>query len=144
MTLRPPAQGFTLLEVLFVLAILGLIFVIAMGGVINWVHSTQLREAAIQVESDLERVRSSSLRFNRDTQFRVVTSTSYQMTVNGQSSVINLANATLGPVGATISYSAPHSLLSTPPLSLRLAVGRKSRTVRTIGLTGKVVIDASN
>ena len=137
-------SGFTLLEMLIVLAVLGIILALGVGSVIGWIRSTQLREAATQVEADLERVRSGSLRFNRDAQFQVLSATSYQLTVDGRDSVVTLPNATLGPVGTTVTYSAPHSLLGSAPQPLQISVGPKSRTIRTIGLTGKVVIDASN
>ncbi len=143
-----PAQGFTLIEVLIVLAVLGIVLAIAGNSLLGYLQSQQMREAAQQVAGDLERVRSGAMRYNRDATFEIISATSYRMTVNGVAQTITLpdsAQITSTPANATLTYSAPYSELSSAQATIvvKRTGSTKQTTLRTVGVTGKVVQDGS-
>ncbi|GHG24280.1 hypothetical protein CBQ26_11490 [Deinococcus indicus] len=143
-----PAQGFTLIEVLIVMAVLGIVLAIAGNSLLGYLQSQQMREAARQVAGDLERVRSGAMRYNRDATFEIISSTSYRMTVNGASETVTLpdsAQITSTPANATLTYSAPYSELSSAQATIvvKRTGSTKQTTLRTVGVTGKVVQDGS-
>lgn len=143
-----PAQGFTLIEVLIVMAVLGIVLAIAGNSLLGYLQSQQMREAARQVAGDLERVRSGAMRYNRDATFEIISSTSYRMTVNGVAQTITLpdsAQITSTPANATLTYSAPYSELSSAQATIvvKRTGSTKQTTLRTVGVTGKVVQDGS-
>ncbi|MBX8464251.1 prepilin-type N-terminal cleavage/methylation domain-containing protein [Deinococcus sp. RIT780] len=143
-----PAQGFTLIEVLIVMAVLGIVLAIAGNSLLGYLQSQQMREAAQQVAGDLERVRSGAMRYNRDATFEIISSTSYRMTVNGASETVTLpdsAQITSTPANAILTYSAPYSELSSAQATIvvKRTGSTKQTTLRTVGVTGKVVQDGS-
>ncbi|MFC4638428.1 pilus assembly FimT family protein [Deinococcus hohokamensis] len=137
-------EGFTLLEILVVLAILGIVFGLVLSSMLGFIRSNQLRDAATQVQGDLEQARSSTLRYNRPAQFRVTSASTYELLINGQRSSRTVPNAvTLAPLNTTVDYTAPYSVMSSASQSIVLTLGSKTRRVRTVGVTGKAVVDAS-
>lgn len=147
-TTHRPAQGFTLIEVLIVMAVLGIVLAIAGNSLLGYLQSQQMREAARQVAGDLERVRSGAMRYNRDATFEIISSTTYKMTVNGASQTVTLPSSTLltsTPANAKLTYSAPYSELSSAQATIvvKRVGSTKQTTLRTVGVTGKVVQDGS-
>ncbi|MCD0164465.1 Tfp pilus assembly protein FimT/FimU [Deinococcus sp. 12RED42] len=143
-----PAQGFTLIEVLIVMAVLGIVLAIAGNSLLGYLQSQQMREAARQVAGDLERVRSGAMRYNTEATFEIISATSYRMTVNGVAQTITLpasTQITSTPANATLTYSAPYSELTSAQASIvvKRTGSTKQTILRTVGVTGKVIQDGS-
>ncbi|UBV42653.1 prepilin-type N-terminal cleavage/methylation domain-containing protein [Deinococcus taeanensis] len=143
---RPALQGFTLLEALLVLSILGIMLGVGAYSMLAYLGSRQLQEGSAQLASDLERVRSGALRYNTSATFELLDARSYRLTINGAAVTAVLPyNLTLQNAPLTLTYSAPYSELSSAPVTLLLRHPRTTRTaqLRTVGVTGKVVQDGS-
>ncbi|NTY00797.1 prepilin-type N-terminal cleavage/methylation domain-containing protein [Deinococcus sp. JMULE3] len=139
-------QGFTLVELLITLAILGIVLAIGSFSMLSYWNSRQLQEGAAQLASDVERVRSGALRYNTTATFQQVDTTTYRLTINGVSSTTTLPyNLSLTNAPVTLTYSAPYSELTSSPATLVLRHPRSARTaqLRTVGVTGKVIQDGS-
>ncbi|GHG41249.1 pili assembly chaperone [Deinococcus indicus] len=138
-------QGFTLLELLVVMALIGIVAAMAGQSFLGAVRTNQLRDASAQLSADFEQVRSSTFRYNRNATLRITGADTYELTTNGVKTTRNLPNGvTVTPINASVTYNAPYSLLSTPPvtLELRRAGHPKVFTLWTVGVTGKVLLDA--
>jgi prepilin-type N-terminal cleavage/methylation domain-containing protein len=138
--------GFTLLEILIVLAVLGIVFSIGFVNLRGWVLSNSLQEGASQVGADLERLRSSAWRNNTDGILRVgAGGSSYTLILSGSSSVQTLPSGVSVSAGSTgdITYTAPYGELgeaTSRELTLNVA-GDSSRELKLylVGVTGKVI-----
>jgi prepilin-type N-terminal cleavage/methylation domain-containing protein len=155
-----PQQGFTLIEVLLVLALIGII-----GGIgfNEWLGASKrgaVRSAAVQIAADLERVRSSARRYNTNaTLTRSTNANKYTLLINGNSSEIDMPegtettvqNGTLTGTDLVVQYTAPNAELDTismnnPPeikVGLINQPGVPPIYVKVIGVTGKVVLSAN-
>ena len=125
-------SGFSLIELLIVIAIIGILSAIGTPTLLNAQRRARLGEAQTLVISELERARSSSRRFNT-AQTVTWTSTS----INGKTfgTGITLTNA-----AGNFAYKAPFGEVTlTDGLTLELTDGRGRRAgVGVIGVTGKV------
>lgn len=72
---RARSTGFTLIEFLVTFTILGLLMMLAVPGITDWLHSTQIRSVAEAMESGLQRARNEALMRNKTVTFWMVTST---------------------------------------------------------------------
>ncbi len=153
-------QGFTLIEILVVLALIGII-----GGVAfnSWLGASQrgaVRSAATQIAADLERARSSARRYNTDASFtRGTNALKYTLVTNGNSSNIDMPpgtettvqNGTLTAGSLIVTYTAPNaeldatSITTTPEIKVSLTNQPSVPPiyVKVIGVTGKVVLSAN-
>jgi prepilin-type N-terminal cleavage/methylation domain-containing protein len=153
-------QGFTLIEVLVVLA---LVFIIGGIGFNQWLGASKrgaVRSAAVQIAADLERVRSSARRYNTNASLtRGTNANKYTLSINGTSSDIDMPdgtettvqNGTLAGTDLVVQYTAPNAeldptSLSNPP---EIKVGLINQPsvppiyIKVIGVTGKVVLSAN-
>ncbi len=155
-----PQRGFTLIEILVVLA---LIFIIGGIGFNEWLGASKrgaVRSAAVQIAADLERVRSSARRYNRNATFtRGTNANKYTLLLNGTSSDIDMPNGTETTVQAgtltgtdlVVTYTAPNAELDTPninpPPEIKVGLINQPSVppiyVKVIGVTGKVVLSAN-
>ena len=143
-------NGFTLLELLVILAIVGLLM-----GLIGWasvrsIRSAELREAATQLATDLRRARSQAQRGSANMTVELPGSgggTTYRVGTQVKdvpNSVTVLCKTTCGTgTKVNVTYQAPHGelaatgnvftikspLAALPPLE-----------VRVVGVTGKVIL----
>lgn len=137
--------GFTLLEVLIVLAVLGIVFAIGFVNLRGWVLGNALREGASQVGADLERLRSNAWRHNTDGRMVIGSGGStYILVLSGSSTVQTLpGGVTLSADNAgDIQYNAPYGELSeATPRTLTLSVAGLERDEKLylVGVTGKVI-----
>ena len=66
---RGPAAGFTLLELLVVITIIGLIYALLPAGIFGGREGVELRATARQVAEDLRRARGQAIAANREVAF---------------------------------------------------------------------------
>ncbi len=66
---RGPAAGFTLLELLVVITIIGLIYALLPAGIFGGREGVELRATARQVAEDLRRARGQAIAGNREVAF---------------------------------------------------------------------------
>jgi type IV fimbrial biogenesis protein FimT len=72
--LQPRVRGFSLVELLVVVAVLGLVLMLGLPNVSAWLQNTQIRSSAEATISGLQLARSEALRRNRPMRFSLVDS----------------------------------------------------------------------
>ena len=95
-TPRPRARGFTLVELLVVVAVIGLVMLLALPNVSTWLQNTQIRNAAEATVSGLQIARTDALRRNRQVRFSFVDTldAGCSLSAAGSSWVVSLADPT--------------------------------------------------
>ncbi|ADV68249.1 type II secretion system protein [Deinococcus maricopensis] len=150
-------QGFTLQELLIVMFIVGIIATLTLGSMQRLNRTTQLRAAATQFASDLNRIRSAATTQNQNTSLTLnSTGTAYTMQFAGQTQTVNL------PSGFTVqgvqdssgswvaaassqwkvAYSAPYGEVDATSNGFQFQATSNDltpRIVRVVGVTGKVL-----
>ena len=137
-------KGFTLLELLIVCAVIAILTAVGIVTFRNAIERARVNEAATQVSADLQRARSSSQRFNRDSTFQITAANlkAYKLTVNGQETTKTLPAGAQFDTANTISYSAPFGEVggaAITTLKVKSASGAE-RSVKVLGVTGKVYL----
>ncbi|MHA0043557.1 pilus assembly FimT family protein [Deinococcus sp. PEB2-63] len=142
--------GFTLLEILVVIAIIGILASISVGYSIRSIRTSQLREAATQLSSDLIQARTTAQSRSSNVAFSVPRSTpASTYTVAGVTKTLPngvqlVCTANCGTSGTTISntYLAPFGELTSngQVMSLTIQSGITPYEVRLVGVTGKVMV----
>jgi type IV fimbrial biogenesis protein FimT len=74
MPLQPRARGFSLVELLVVVAVLGLVLMLGLPNIAAWLQNTQIRTSAESAISGLQLARTEALRRNRTVRFNLVDS----------------------------------------------------------------------
>ncbi|WP_425145755.1 pilus assembly FimT family protein [Deinococcus sp.] len=163
--LRPSRRtsGFTLLELLIVIAIIGVLSGVLFYFSARAVYATQLRDGAIQVLTDLRQARSQA---QRNTQGTTVTLDSTSTLAAPKSAyttcwgtcplttlpvnralgnLIRVAPYTSVNPASSISYKAPYGEVSAIGIVWEISSARIPTKfyVKTVGVTGKVVLSAS-
>lgn len=147
---RTPA-GFTLLEVLTVLAILGIV-----GGIFGWnlmrvLRQNELRDAAYQLVTELRRARGNTQKTGVATQVALQADpTSYAVSVSGGvPDVQRLPHGVkVNPAvtGSDVQYQPPFGTLDGSGVVWKLqspADESLNLYVKVVGITGKVMISAT-
>lgn len=152
--MRGKTSGFTLIEVLVVIAIIGILGGIFGSSLIRSIRTAELREAANQVASDFQRARSLSQRGSTN-----VTITAPKGTASGSYSVDGQArtlpnniklvcktNCGTGAAAAT-TYQAPYGELTNLGSVFTVqspASGVAALEIRIVGVTGKVILTGAS
>ena len=160
---RASQSGFTLLEMLIVLAELGILFAVGLTTFAQQSRQTLIRQAAVQIQADLEQLRSSSIRYNRNFEFRWSNTTLNGYSVDANDPVtagavinrnrvlpdgveIDVAGST--PTTVSISYSSPLAVVTAAPPVFRVRIVNSTSTnplfIKIIGVTGRVAISGTN
>ena len=143
-------QGFTLLELLLVTAIIGVMSAVGITGFRAASDRARVNEAAAQLAAALQRARSAAQRYNQEARFvtDTATATGYELVING-----NTLERTLPP-GARLSadnameieYSAPFvEIGDAVPSRIKVDLANRSTKplyIKVLGVTGKVVLSA--
>lgn len=150
-----PQGGVTLVELLVVLAVLGILLGIATPGYLAWRNSVMIQEAQQAIVAALARERSEAKRMN---EARRLNFTATGATVTRYTPTAVAGRAYTWPHGVTVSTSTAGVVFvppygearevsgsgwgSSPPASFGLSVmrGGKSRDVRVVGVFGKAVV----
>ena len=139
-------EGFTLLELLLVLAIIGILAALGFSNFMSAQREAQLQEATAQFATDLQRARSTAQRYNQNASVRLgnIPST-YTLSVNGVDTVRQLPHGARvvaeGSV-AVVSYTAPYGEINATSRRFVISSTRTPdvRYIKVIGVTGKVLI----
>ena len=145
-------DGFTLLELIIVIAIIGILSGIFGWNLIRNIRTAELREAANQVATDLRRSRSQAQRSSSnvvlvlpnsagDTKYKV--DATWQDLPNG---VLMLCKTTCGSGTTTnVTYQAPYGELGAGATGSAYTLkspmnGVSDLEIRIVGVTGKVIL----
>lgn len=150
------SQGFTLIEVLLVVSVVGILLAVLFSASLRGLRMNQLREGAVQLATDLERARTVAQRDSRDSTVSLVSTSAtapgvgYSLTLSGTT-----VNYTL-PHGVrvarsnsssphTVTFNAPHGTLGANGVVWVVSSPRMSDVlyVKTVGVTGKVALSAT-
>ncbi|AZI42338.1 prepilin-type N-terminal cleavage/methylation domain-containing protein [Deinococcus psychrotolerans] len=145
--MREKESGFTLLELLIVMVIIGILATILFFNFTAQFQKTRLRNAVTMLSSDLERARSASWRSGQNTKIQLLGNGSgytYQQGVSTSTVVFpDGVTASLAPASLanSISYTAPFADTGAISGTFTLRGVNPSYTdaIRIIGVTGKVI-----
>ena len=147
---RRAQAGFTLLELLVIMAILGIIAGIFGLQLLRTIRQNELRDAAYQLIGDLRRARTGAQKLGVDNTVSIVANTStYTLLVDTTTKTYTLPHGVrVNPVGATtdLTYKPPFGTLAANGASWRLtspADANLNLWVNAVGITGKVMLRAT-
>lgn len=155
------AHGFTLVELMIAITVIGLLLVLAMPGYRAWIQNTQIRTAAESIQNGMQRARAEAVRRNTRVAFILdpaTTGSSWQVVVVTGGEVVEARAAgegsanvsrTVQPGGATtVTFGSLGTVVTNSPASASLASveldstvldATESRELRvTIGAGGNV------
>ena len=146
-------RGFSLLEFLIVLGILGFLLALATPNYLRWRAQAQLDEAARSLAWTLQQARADAKRTNATRSVRVYTSPPGWAVGNNCASLspseptFKLSGLTLitnySPTPVDVVFTPPYGTTDAPLKKFTLKHARYAdltRSVHVIGVTGKVVV----
>ncbi|WP_457629878.1 pilus assembly FimT family protein [Oceanithermus sp.] len=147
--MRPrPYRGFTLIEILIVLVIMGIVAGVGYASLRGMMERSRLEAAATQVANDLIRARSYAQTKNVAASWKKLSDTSYQLSLGANLKQYSLPRGIKFSGladGSEVTYTAPYGEVSVNgsavgALKIVLANEKGSTTeVRVVGVTGKVI-----
>ncbi|GHF45802.1 prepilin-type N-terminal cleavage/methylation domain-containing protein [Deinococcus metalli] len=143
--------GFTLVELLVVLAILGIIMGLFGWNLLRGLRQQELREAASQLAGDLRRSREDAQRTGQDSTVTLAAAkTTYSVTTGPATPrVVEVPHRVLvTPVqgGASVTYHPPFGTLGAQGAVWEVqspAADDLRLYVKVVGITGKVMVSAA-
>jgi type IV fimbrial biogenesis protein FimT len=88
------SRGFTLIELMITLAVLGMLLMIALPNMGTWLQNTQIRTSAEAMQAGLQLARAEALKRNTTVRFQLVNSltSSCALSTSGRNWVVSLAD----------------------------------------------------
>ncbi|GGM38318.1 hypothetical protein GCM10008956_13400 [Deinococcus arenae] len=140
------AQGFSLFELLVVLAVLGILLAIGIPAYQGWIARTELDRAVSLVATELQTTRSAA----RKGSLQTFAATAGDTRFVSRGRTVELPSARIES-DLTLTFQPPFGTIQTPvgatapttPLSVVVRSTRKSsllRTVSVVSLMGKVIV----
>lgn len=144
-------RGFTLVEVLLVMAVLAVVMGVIGLLLVRSLRQTQLREAASQVAGDLRRVRADAQKTGQDSTLTLAaTGSSYTMQAGSAASrvieVPHQLTVTSVSGDSQVTYRPPFGTLGEDGAVWAVqspAAGELRLYVKIVGITGKVMISGT-
>lgn len=120
-------RGFTLIEAMVVVSIIGVLLMAVLPGAATWIRSLRVRSAAESLQNGLQRARMEALRRNQEVSFWLMTNP----TTDGCA-----LSAGTGSWAVSLGSTSPAgSCATTPPLEAYSMPGASS-TVQVSGVNG--------
>jgi type IV fimbrial biogenesis protein FimT len=103
------SRGFTLLELLITVAVLGIVLMVGLPSLATWIQNTQIRTSAEGMQAGLQLARAEALRRNTTVRFQLVNSVASgcALSTTGTNWVVSLADATGSCDAAASDTAAP-------------------------------------
>ena len=142
------ARGFSLIEVVITMAIVGIALMAAIPVFNGWAQNMQIRSAADSAQNGLQNARAEALRRNTTVRFQLTTTVDNSCAIStGQSTwVVNLGSSTTNDpaagCGATISPTVNQYSTTGSPFILQRseANGSPNVTVASNGVAASMII----
>jgi type IV fimbrial biogenesis protein FimT len=96
MRTHPLSLGFTLIELMVTIAVLGLLMMVGLPSIAAWLQNTQIRTSAEATQAGLQLARAEALRRNASVRFQLVSSltSGCALSTSGTNWVVSLADPT--------------------------------------------------
>jgi len=144
-------SGFTLLEILVVLAVVGVLLGLATPSYLRWRANSITNEAALQFASDIERTRTEAKRRNTRMRIELASGTAAKgylridLTSGARTSISLPRGVRLERLGESMgaTFFPPYGTTDAPLRSFAVRWHNDAaitRTIRVVGVTGKVIV----
>jgi type IV pilus assembly protein PilA len=134
-------KGFTLIEILIVLAVVGILLAIGSINLVAYQRRLNIEQATTQVATDLSRARMDARRTNQTIEFIAnEDQATYEYGPVGDRRTVNLPEGISFVAGLNVSFNPPYGVLNLPNSFLQMSGYDQTRQVNLIGVMGKVVI----
>lgn len=145
--MKKAEAGFNILEVLVIILVVGILFSIGFYNYNNYLKRVRLQEATSQVISDLEKIRSNSIKSSKDGSFIITASdkNKYAVTIQGKTTNKQLPyNAVMSVSDASnvITYLAPYGEVEAGTADRTLSItipNNGKKDIHLVGVTGMVI-----
>jgi prepilin-type N-terminal cleavage/methylation domain-containing protein len=135
-------RGFSLIELLIVLAILAVVMVIGYASLRPLMLDSRVRSAAAEVATSLQRARSFAQRQNVDATWELVNANTYRLVLDTRVVEHTLPEGltfTAPSPGTQITYTAPYGERASAAVKVVVSGYGRQSEIRVVGVTGKVI-----
>jgi type IV pilus assembly protein PilA len=133
-------RGFTMIEIIIVLAVLAILLAIATPNYQRWRASVQVQQMAQQLAQDISKQRSEARRTNTS---KTLTVASNQYSLNGNTITMPSTISLTPDASTSLTFAPPYGSSGSPLRTFTLTWKSNTsieRKVRVVGVMGKVII----